>query len=275
MPSSEDDYELCRSRHTDMVALPFQSSSWVNPDLYRAPDRKDIDIIMVANFSEYKRHWHLFRALRDLPRDLRVVLVGVPLGGRTRETLLAEARTFGTSDRVEIHQAPPNEVVSDLLSRAKVFLALSAKEGSYISIAEALFSGTPVGLYGDAVIGSKAYINERTGVLFDRAQPLAPQIERFLERAASFSPDSWARANISSRVNGIRLNQLLRSRALERGEPWTRDLAPFHCRHFDFVYDRASDESDFAPVYDRVRRNYAITIERPAVAASRGPAATS
>jgi glycosyltransferase involved in cell wall biosynthesis len=263
MPSSRSDYELCRRRHADLAALPFQASSWVNADLYQPAPQKDIDIIMVANFSRYKRHWHLFRALRDLPRGLRVVIVGVPLEGRTSATLRAEASVFGTSDRFEIREAPPNDVLSNLLSRARVALALSAKEGSYIAVAEALFSGTPVGLYRDAVIGSKDYVNDRTGMLFDPDRPLARQIEQFLERAASYSAADWARANISSKLNCQRLNDLLRSMARHRGEPWSRDIAPFYCRHFDFHYAHAGDEGAFAPAYAQFCADYKLTIARP------------
>lgn len=264
MPSSAADYELSRARHDDFVALPFQASSWVNADLYRPPGPKDIDVIMVANFSAYKRHWHLFRALRDLPQGLRVVLVGVPINDRTRETLVAEAKAFGTAERFEVHEAPPNDVLASLLARARVCLALSAKEGSYIAIAEALFSGTPVGVYADAVIGSKDFINDQTGMLFDSAQPLAAQIERFLARAETYTPQAWAKANISSRVNGKRLNALLRSRAVESGEPWSRDVTAFYCRHFDFHYERPTDERELAPSYDRLREEFGVTVARPA-----------
>src|SRR3981081_3269663 len=145
MPSSLRDYEFCRDSHRDLIALPLQAASWVHPDQYRASVRKDIDIIMVANFSPYKRHWRLFQALRDLPKDLRVVLVGVPLSGRTKEHLLKEARLFGTSDRLEIHESPSDATVADLLARSRIFLGLSAREGSFIAVTEALFSNTPVG----------------------------------------------------------------------------------------------------------------------------------
>jgi glycosyltransferase involved in cell wall biosynthesis len=255
MPSSGADYELCRARHDDLIALPFQASSWVNPDLYRPPPPKDIDIIMVANFSAYKRHWHLFRAVRDLPSGWRVVLVGVPIGDRTRAA------------RFEIHEAPPNDVLASLLARARVCVALSAKEGSYIAIAEALFSGTPVGVYRDAVIGSKDYINDQTGMLFDSGLPLAPQIERFVARADSYAPQEWATTNISSKVNGRRLNDLLRSNAVKGGEPWSCDVAAFYCRHFDFYYEAPADERKFAPVYDRLRGEFGVAVARPDSAA--------
>ncbi len=263
LPSSLRDYELCRATHRDLVALPFQSASWVHPDQYRAPVRKDIDIIMVANFSPYKRHWRLFQALRDLPKDLRVVLVGVPLSGRTREHLLAEARLFGTDDRLEIYESPSDATVADLLARSRIFLGLSAREGSFIAVTEALFSNTPVGVYRDAVIGSKDNVNPETGVLFDPRKPLAGQILEFLEKAETLKPGEWARTHISSVVNSAKLNGLLRDLARSEGRPWTRDIEPFHCRHFVFAYDREGAESLYKETYDRFRDRYKVNIARP------------
>jgi glycosyltransferase involved in cell wall biosynthesis len=261
MPSSRADYELGREVQRDMVCMPFQSSSWVHPRFFVESPRKDVDILMLANFSAYKRHWVLFEALRDLPRSLRVVLIGVPYQ-RTREDLLREARLFGTEDRFEILESPPNEVVADHLARARVFLGMTYLEGSYISIGEALMSNTPVGLFRDAIVGSKDYINPETGVLFDPGRPLAPQILSFLERAHTFTPGRWARANIASEVNSAKLNGLLRDLAASQGRPWTRDIEPVHCRHFRFHYDREGAEEEFRPAYDQFRERYGITIER-------------
>jgi hypothetical protein len=57
---------------------------------------------MVANFSLFKRHWLLFRALRRMRRDLRVTLIGIPLPGRGERELRAEARAFGVAQDLEI-----------------------------------------------------------------------------------------------------------------------------------------------------------------------------
>ncbi len=263
MPSSFRDYELCRDTHPDLIALPFQSASWVHPKFYGEPPEKDIDIIMVANFSPYKRHWLLFRALRQLPKNLRVVLVGVPLSGRTRESLLQEARLFGTEDRLEIYESPPNATVADLLSRAKIFLGLSAREGSYIAVTEALFSNTPVGLYRNAIVGSKDHVNEHTGTLFDPNKPLAGQILEFLEKAGSYHPAEWARANISSVVNSAKLNGLLRDLARSEGRPWTRDIEPFYCKHFEFRYENEGSERLYQETYKDFRNRLRMTITRP------------
>jgi glycosyltransferase involved in cell wall biosynthesis len=261
LPSSMGDYQLCQRTHSEMVALPFQSSSWIHPKYYHAPARKDIDIIMVANFSPYKRHWLLFRTLRHLPRGLKVVLVGAPLVW-TKEALLAQARSFGVEDRLEVYESPDDATVADLLSRAKVFLGFSAKEGSFVSVAEALFAGTPVGLLRHAIVGSKDYINEQTGVLFDPQRPLAGQILEFLARSDTFRPAEWARAHIASTINGAKLNGLLRDLARSEGKPWTRDIEPFHCRRFRFRYDREGAEAEFQNAYDQFREDFGLAIDR-------------
>ena len=37
---------------------------------------------MLANFGEYKRHWELFKAMRRMPKDLKIVLIGTHNGNR-------------------------------------------------------------------------------------------------------------------------------------------------------------------------------------------------
>ena len=105
MPSSILDMPLCEGLGKRCVGLPFHAASWVNADLYPEQKiRKDVDIIMLANFNTYKRHWRLFEALRDLPRDLKVCLAGVPIGKRTRESLIREAKAFGVENRFRIFE---------------------------------------------------------------------------------------------------------------------------------------------------------------------------
>ena len=237
MPSSGRDSELCSYVGPFCKPLPFQASSWVDGDSYGdVSGEKDIDVIMLANFSEYKRHWLLFEALRDLPPELNVVVAGRPWGNRNSEALRAEAACFGVADRFKIIENPTNDMVIDLLSRSKLFCALSHKEGSYIAIAEALFAGTPVGIYENAIVGSKDYINHATGILFSRKLPLSTQILTFLARQKKFDTTHWAKANISARVNSQKMNALLKEHSITNGKSWTIDITPFYCKNFDFFY---------------------------------------
>ncbi len=66
--------------------IPVLTSDFLNPDIFSPKDarERDIDIIMVAGWGRYKRHWLLFEALRNMRPDLRVVMVGANNQGRTR-----------------------------------------------------------------------------------------------------------------------------------------------------------------------------------------------
>jgi glycosyltransferase involved in cell wall biosynthesis len=269
MPSSREDRELCADLGPLCRPLPFQASSWVSHAQYDRPQAdKTIDLLMLANFNSYKRHWRLFEAMRDLPPSLRVVLAGRPFGGRSADSLLAEADAFGVRERIEIHEDPSDQEVAMLLASAKVFCALSHREGSYIAIAEALMAGTPVAMFADAVVGSREYIGPQTGWLLDPRRELGPQLLRCLENAAELKPRQWAKTNICAEVNFPRLNALMRQDAARIGEAWTRDLTGFFCRHFEFEYFDNAAQSALQPAYQSLHTRFGLEILRNACAAA-------
>lgn len=210
LPSSQDCYYKALFNPSIKHALPFHASSWVAPSLY-SPRPKNIDILMVANFGTYKRHYLLFEALKMLPENLKVVLAGRPLGARTSDVLLNEAKHYGVENRFELMESPSDEKISELLCQAKLVLGLSGREGSYVSLAEALFANTPVALFRDAVVGTKNYINPKTGFLLQPDLPLAPQLEKCLALSESLEPRKWAIKNISNIENIDQLNHLIQS----------------------------------------------------------------
>lgn len=243
LPSSENCYYKALALSQHFRAMPFHASSWVNHTLYE-PAVKDIDILMVANFSIYKRHKLLFRALIDLPRHLKVVLIGRPLETRTAADILAEAREYGVEDRFELIEAPQNKVVVEHLCRARLVLGLSGREGSYVSLAEALFADAAVAVFANAHIGTKNYINPKTGFLLQPDLPLADQIIQILRVVETLAPRDWAVKNISAEVNVVRLNRLLAYEAKHNGKNWQRDCDAFHIQSFDIfpVGDNWSEE---------------------------------
>jgi glycosyltransferase involved in cell wall biosynthesis len=265
MPSSLDNMKHCGQISSRCRPLPFNAASWVNEDFYPSKSvTKDIDIIMLANFSKYKRHWLLFEALRDLSQNLVVVLAGTPLGNRTRESLIREAKAFQVENSFQIVERPSDDELVDLLSRSKILCALSSKEGAYIAVAEALMANTPVGMYSNAIIGCKSYINEKTGVLFEPHQRLAPQIADFLAKSHTFRPAEWARDNICARKNGIILNEMLKSHSISKQLPWSQDIESFYSKHFDFYYYGGPDcEGAFKDTYMRFQEEIGLTIKRP------------
>jgi len=234
LPSSESCYYKALVLPQFFRALPFHASSWVNDSLYK-PKQKDIDILMVANFSIYKRHKLLFEALVDLPEYLKVILVGRPLENRTSADIFAEAKFYGVENRFELIEAPANEVVVDYLCRAKLVLGLSGREGSYVSLAEALFADAAVAVFANAHIGTKNYINPKTGFLLQPDIPLASQILQCLNVVDTLEPRDWAVKNISASVNNVRLNKLLAFESRKIGNFWRHDCDAFHIQNFDIA----------------------------------------
>ena len=213
--------------------LPFHASSWIDETIYQ-PQTKTIDILMVANFSVYKNHNLLFAALKELPDNLNVLLVGRQLKDRTADDLLAEADTFGVKHRFKLIESPSDNEVRNYLCQAKLVLGLSGREGSYVSLAEALFAGAAVAVFSDAYIGSKNYINPHTGFLLDSNKSLAVQIKTCLQLAQTLIPREWAIQNISAQFNNVRLNSLLKHKAESNSELWTKDCDAFRIQSFQF-----------------------------------------
>ena len=269
--SNLDDAPAMRRLADNLVPIPLLASSWVNPDAYREHlgAAKDYDVVMVANFAPYKRHWLFFQMLRGLPRRYRVLLLGVPLGPRTVEALRDEARAFGVHDRFELRPRLSDAAIAEGLCRSRTSLIFSGQEGSCIAVAESLFADTPVGLFRDARVGSKAFINPSTGRLLTR-RGLAAQVQDFIETSASYRPRQWALANITCRHSHAVLNRHLREDAGRRGLPWTRDLLPFYQNALP-RYLCAADERTAAPWYDDFARAFGVRLG----AAGRAPAVTT
>jgi len=86
------------------------------------------------------------------------------------------------------------------LARGRVSLVFSRQEGACIAVTESLFADTPVGMFRNARVGSRAFINNQTGRLLDR-RGLARQLAEFVDKADRFHPRRWAIANISCHVS--------------------------------------------------------------------------
>ncbi len=244
------------------VMVPLFASSWVNPVFYKPVpfDQKNIDLIMVANFGTYKRHHVLFKALRDMPSRLRVVLLGQEQDRRTAETLRSEARCYGVDNRFELRCNVSNEELADSLAHARTSVILSRREGSCVVVVESMFADTPVGLLEDAEIGSKHFINSQTGRLL-RQRHLAEDLTAFIAQADQYHPRLWADENIACTRSTATLNAALKKYALEHGHPWTQDIAlmcwrpdPQVVRPEDCKSPRACTPRDIGPLRTRAKR---------------------
>ncbi len=246
---------------TGARVLPLLVSHWVIPQYFQPKPRSErsIDILMVANWGSFKRHWVLFKALREMRHDLRVVLVGQPDSGRTLEHVLREADYYGVRERVDFRNRLSIEEVNRLQCDSKINLVFSRREGSCVVVAESLFADTPVGLLQEAHIGSSAFINAQTGVLLDESK-LAQQLTEFLAKSDQFHAREWALANISCHQSSKRMNEWLRDYAGQDGREWTVDIAPLCCRP-NPLYVNPEDASRLRPAYAELQRDFGLRFE--------------
>jgi glycosyltransferase involved in cell wall biosynthesis len=262
--SNPDDLQAYQLLAPAISPMPLMASDWLEPEDFhpRPRDEREIDVLMVAGWARYKRHWLLFEALRGLPRTLNVVLIGRASGGRTLDDVKADARAFGVKQQLIYYCDVPIHEVYDYQCRSRVSVIFSGREGACVAVTESFFADTPVGVMDDAHIGSKAHINPSTGVLFSR-QGLARQLASFLESSDRFSARAWAVQNISCERSSAKLNELLKARALTSGRPWTRDIAPLFRRYFVPRYLHAADEQRLAPAREELRQRYGLALILP------------
>ncbi len=259
--SNMKDLQIFPRLSKQYVMVPLFACSWVNPAWCRPLpyEQKDIDILMLANFGKFKRHFALFQALSQMPASLRVLLVGQNDGGRTAETLLAEADRYGVRGRFQLRSNVSHQEVFEVFRRAKISLVLSRREGSCVAVVESLFSGTPVGIYEDAEIGSRVYINDATGRFFQH-ENLAGQLMDFLVAAHSYHPQEWVmKEGISCFESTARLNQILKQHALANGQKWTQDIAVHHW-HPNPQLASEEDQQRLRPEYEYIKSRFGIVI---------------
>lgn len=241
--------------------VPLYASNWFDSRIYKPVDaaEKDVDILMVANFGKFKRHHAFFQALGSLPREYRVLLVGQNERGRTPETVLKEADAYGVRGRFEIRQDVPYEELQGLMARARTSVVLSRREGSCVVVVESIFANTPVGVYDDAEMGSRAFVNEHTGRLL-RHNHLSAQLKDFVESSVRYQPRTWAIENGIDCVSSTQtLNQALKQSALSSGGLWTEDIATLRWRPDPQYYD-PQDAERLRSCYEEIESSCGVKI---------------
>lgn len=261
--SNPHDLEVLPRVSSRLIVVPLYASHWVNPDLYQPLPKTDrpYDLVMVASWGKVKRHHAFFAALRMLPKDLRVLLVGQDQEGRGADTIRTLARWYGVEDRFTILSNQPYHEVTKLFCRARSSAVLSKREGSCVVVAESLFADTPVALLHGAIIGSGVFLNDQTGRFLDENN-LARALADFVRDADRYQPRAWAEHNISCWRSTQILNDLLKQHALERGQAWTQDLAPLQWSP-DPLLARAEDRRRLAPERVKIAQRFGLEIGPP------------
>ena len=260
--SNMDDEAIFRRLYPNVVPVSLLASHWVNPDFFSPRGvAKEFDVAVLANFAAYKRHFALFRALRDA-RDLKVLLLGRKWEGRTAEVLMQEAAALGIADQITIREGLDDEAMVRSLQSARVSLIMSMNEGSCVAVAEALFADVPVGLIQNARVGSRCFLGPTSGRFLD-PRHLGRDLKAFVADSSSFAPRAWMLQNRHSyRDSSTTLNAVLRQRAGKEGLPWTTDIVPMQWRpNPEYVSDR--DAAAFQQSYVDFEERYGIGLRPP------------
>jgi glycosyltransferase involved in cell wall biosynthesis len=273
------DEEVYARFHPKLRPVPLLASSWVDPAVFASAEaKKEFDVVMVANFSPYKRHRAFFAALaaaRRQGRKLRVLLAGVPWQGRTAASLQAMADEYGVGDQIAIKVDLSDSDLRAAIRSARTAVIFSLIEGSCVAAAECLLLDVPLGMLANAHIGSKAFINQQTGrLLRPGARKAGIDLARFVDDAASFRPREWMLGHgITFKGSTKTLNAAIRSEIVRAGGAWTTDLVEHRHVRLRPRYDLPADAARFAPLYQAFPGRYRISIELNADAPVAAPEA--
>jgi glycosyltransferase involved in cell wall biosynthesis len=247
---------------SNLTPVPVSANWWVDHRMFkpRPEDRKDIDIVMIASWADFKRHGKFFSAVRRLRRmrgGLKIALVGYP-AGRTKEDIQALATYHGVADLVEIHEWLPPEEVAGILGRSKVNVVWSRREGVNRAIIEGMFAGVPCVIREGFNYGYRyPYINDLTGCFAAEAE-LPERLDRWIGGQATFAPRDWVMEHMSPQRATEILGRSIREVAVSRGERWTEGLVVKVDRLHDMAYwdeaDRGRFEADYAYLRSALRR---------------------
>jgi glycosyltransferase involved in cell wall biosynthesis len=243
----------------NFVPVQSQANCWVDHRVFRPNPSviKDVDISMVSAWATYKRHAGVFAAMRQLRRrgvNLRALLIGYAGDGSlTRDQLYDQAKYFGVADQIEIQENLPIEEVTNQVSRSKVHILWSRREGFNRAIIEAMLAGVPGILRAGHNYGQHyPYITPQAGQFADESN-LADVMLNMVEHHAEYRSREWVMENMTPQIATARLNQSIKRVALSRGEPWSSDIVVKTVRLQRALYWTPEDAARFVADYAYLR----------------------
>ena len=189
------DTHFLKGISTNLIDVKLSSNWWVDHRKFNSISEtiRDIDIIVISTWAQFKRHYFIFKALVELKSkipDLSVCLVGYP-GDLTMQDIKFMAEEMELTDIVSFYEWLPPDEVSNLLQRSKVNLLWSRFEGLNRSIIEGMFCNVPCILREGFNYGDKyPYINAKTG-RFSSESNLAWNLEDMIKNYREFSPRDY------------------------------------------------------------------------------------
>jgi glycosyltransferase involved in cell wall biosynthesis len=210
MTYEERDRLFLERINTNLIPVGIGPSWWVdqsifNNDLYV---KKDIDIVIIASWAKFKRHYYLFKTFAKLKRSghkLKIAMAGYP-GDYKLNDIKELAEIFELNDQIQYFEWLPPVEVSELLQRSKINILWSRFEGNNRSIIEGMFCNTPCIIREGHNFGDKyPYINKQTGMEANENN-LAETILSMLSNYDEFSPRDY----VTKKHNNIIATKILK-----------------------------------------------------------------
>jgi glycosyltransferase involved in cell wall biosynthesis len=150
---------------------------------------RDPLVLFVGSIFNRRRIPDAIAAFAQATRDMPAARFAIVGDDRTwpRQDLSAVAHQYGVAGRTDFLRYVPDEVLSDLYRRARVFVFLSDYEGFGLTPLEALTAGVPIVVL-DTPVAREVYDDAAVFVQRDDIPSAAQAIRRFLTEPASAEP---------------------------------------------------------------------------------------
>lgn len=227
--SEKVDYHFIESLNSNLVPIDIGANYWVDNRIFYPMKNieKKYDIIMVALWADFKRHYHLFEAISQCKNKdkIKVCLVGMPYPYFV-DYIKNIARFYNVDNCIEYSENVSQEQINLLLNKSKVCLLLSKKEGFNKSIIEAMFANTPIFLLKGFNYGQHyPYINQQTGgyIVSSKLREFIENIDSMLQ-SRIFSPNEWVSKHMTIEQTTAELSALLNKIENERNMKINKNL---------------------------------------------------
>ena len=152
-------------------------------------DARDPLVLFVGSIFNRRRVPDLIAAFAQSTRDIPQARLAIVGDDRTwpKQDLAAAAHQHGVAARTDFMRYVPDEVLSDLYRRARVFVFLSEYEGFGLTPLEALAAGAPVVML-DTPVAREVCADAAVFVRRDDIPAAAAAIRRLLTEPASAQP---------------------------------------------------------------------------------------
>ncbi|MEH6552351.1 MAG: glycosyltransferase [Pseudomonadales bacterium] len=197
--AEKQDYDFISQLNVNLVPIRAGSGDWVDYRLFSpASTRKDFECVCVANYTDVKRLHIYIKAIYKLSllnENFKSALICANFGengSRIRKIISA----YGIDNNLTLFEALNSTQLCEVVSKSKVNVLLSLREGSNRSLFEGFLVNTPGIVLKENHGVNKDNFNSMTGHVIDEKN-LVDSLLFFSSSWKEFHPRTWAYNHIS------------------------------------------------------------------------------